>query len=274
MSNVTCTIDEVEPSSAAPAEIGRTKAIIVFANGGDPKATVTPIIARAVPATPSEIRFGGVVAVEDDVVVHANEVVLPLVDRICTLLGVQNTAITVEMVNVGVASSGDRAVKVSGLSAELPLFLAALSARLLLPIPQDVVSTGHIGSSDGDIRLVRNMPAKLRAAVNDHTVTRFVCPSIHADTSMQMIKAGEAEQIKAAMSLADQRLHVLEVEDVVDAIQVVFDEKAIALASLRAGFFGAVPVGDSTTGSAAAAAHYLCQDGRRRFLNALQPAES
>jgi predicted ATP-dependent protease len=37
-------------------------------------------------------------------------------------------------------------VQVSGFSADVPMFLAMLSARLQMPVRQDVVSTGHIAS--------------------------------------------------------------------------------------------------------------------------------
>jgi hypothetical protein len=259
-----------DADSPMTSNIGRAKGIIVFENNGNPKGAITPLIARTVPDSASEIRFAGVVAVTPEVESHANHVVLPLVDSICKLLGVPTSGIVVDMANVDAASSSDLALRVSGLSAELPLFLAVLSARLLLPVPPDMVATGHIGSLDGDIRIVRNLPAKLKAAFIDNAISRFVCPCIRSDTSMAVLKPKELVSIEVAVSAAEQRLAIVQVGDVAEAVRRVFDERDIALASLRSGFFTGKESASGNDSIVERAAGYLAQDGRRRFLNALQ----
>ena len=82
------------------------------------------------------------------------------------------------MVNLDAASITEVGLNISGFSADVPILLAILSASLQMAVPEDIVSTGHIASPDGDIRMVRNLPTKFAAAVEANSIKRFVHPAI------------------------------------------------------------------------------------------------
>jgi len=110
---------------------------------------------------------------------------LPLAESITECLGLPKRPLTLSVVNIGAASAMDLPAHVHGFSADVPIFLALLSTRLGLPVPVDVLCTGHIASSAGDIAAVHGLKVKLLAAMHDRSIRCVVCPAADEDLSLQ-----------------------------------------------------------------------------------------
>jgi len=168
-------------------------------------------------------------------------VVLPIVQRILGRLGLPSKSFEISAVNFAAASSADIGLKVAGFSADVSIFLAVLSAALRMPVPQDLVATGHLASLDGDIRLVRHIPAKVAAAAAEPTLRRFIYPCLDADRSLEVLSPGEQRRAKAAIAGAPDCLRAIPVRSVEDLIRAVFSDETIVLASLKQSFFDPRP---------------------------------
>ena len=181
------------------AIVGRAKTVLVFPNQAAPVATITAILARWTEAAhPEGAVFTGPVRFSEDTRRHIQATVLPLAHRISRLLGLAPGGFEISAVNLAAASQLDLGLEISGFSADLPLFLAVVSARLRVPVPQEVMSTGHIASADGDVRMVQNVPAKLDAARTDRSIRRIILPAPDADASLASLAATERAEVTAA----------------------------------------------------------------------------
>ncbi len=175
-------------TKTAPETTGRAKTVLVFGKGSAAKAVVTAVVAKLRrKSTSRRLTVTGSVAFEPRVIEHLVDTVLPLVDGIMQLLGLPKRSFELSVVNIGAASTANLGVTVSGFSSDTPVFLALVSAGLKMPLRQDVVTTGHIASLDGDIRSVESIPAKLAATAELPDVSRFVYPASDADSSLETL---------------------------------------------------------------------------------------
>ncbi len=131
----------------------------------------------------------------------------------------------------------DKSSEISGYSADVPILLACLSACLQTPISDQIVSTGHIASSDGDIRMVKGLPEKIAAAVNDSSVSTFIYPTIDQDNSLASLSPETKHRIAGEISSAKSELKMIPICHTDDLLKAVFDDELVLLASLRLGFF-------------------------------------
>lgn len=214
--------------------VGRTKMVITSPEGG----VVTTVIARVLNQnTPNRLTFSGQVAFEEKVKTHLYEDVLPIVTEIMVILDIPPTSFDISVVNVGATSSSDLGFDITGFSADVPVFMAMLSAGLDMPVRQDIVFTGHIASPDGDIAQVESLPEKAEAALQDTSITSFVYPSLDKDISLQVIKPIKYESVVAAIRGCRGRIHLIEVRTIADLLEKTLEPAAIVTASLKNGFF-------------------------------------
>jgi len=250
--------------------IGRARTALVFDQGN---AVLSAVIARVRRGRGRKrLTFHGPVLFEPEVVRHLNEAVLPLVDQILVRLGLKERPKSFElsMVNVGAASVADTGIIISGFSADVAIFLALLSAALRMPLPQDLVVTGHIASSGGDIGPVSSIPAKLGAAVENRRISRFICPSPDMDDSLRLLAPEEAENAADALTRAKGRLRIVQVTNVSELMQAVVDEEAMVMAGLLNGFFQLAGSPEPPTSIVEETAHFLAQDNDQRFWRSLE----
>ncbi|MBT3379370.1 MAG: hypothetical protein HN742_26460 [Lentisphaerae bacterium] len=229
--------------------VGRAISVLVLTHTDDAVAATTAIHAEALPGgRRRRLSWTGPVRFECRVRRHVARVVLPIVDAIGHALGLKRGSFELSATNIGAASAIDAGVRVGGMSADLPIFLAILSAYLELPLTDDVVSTGHIASKAGDVRTVGNIPAKLRAAIWAPRHHVFVCPDVDADCSVEALLHGEWEDATAALSEARGDMRVVPVNDLLELLEAVLSPQAVVLAGLRAGFHGhrSTPAGDGS----------------------------
>jgi len=171
-----------------PASVGRAKTALVLSADTCAPAVISAMLARTMTRQErSRLRLVGPAAFSPKVIKHLRAVVLPIVDRIAKELDLPLQDFKLSLVNVGAASSSDVGIQVSGFSADVPVLLALLSAVLQIPVPDDIVFTGHVSSPVGDIAVVKAIPAKLAAAVADKYTRRFVYPSLAADGSLKTL---------------------------------------------------------------------------------------
>ena len=150
----------------------------------------------------------GAGAFSDSAAQHITEIVVPIVDRILEGLRVPRKNFDISLVNLGATAIADIGLKTSGFSADVPAFLALLSAGLSIPLPQDMVTTVHVASTDGDIASVRAIPAKLAATQADPTIRRFVYPATAGDGSLPALSPGALRELEEAIVSAQECLRL------------------------------------------------------------------
>lgn len=109
----------------------------------------------------------GPVSFRESTAAHIEQALLPIVDRTLAALGLPTRGFHISVANLGMAATADIGISISGFSSDVPVLISLLSAALGMPVPGDMVTTGHVASPDGDIAAVRAIPAKLAAAVAD-----------------------------------------------------------------------------------------------------------
>lgn len=258
-------------TKTAPQTTGRAKTVLVFGKGPAAKAVVTAVVAKLRrKSTSSRLTVTGSVAFQPRAIEHLVDTVLPVVDGIMQLLGLPKRSFELSVVNIGAASTANLGVSVSGFSSDAPVFLALVSAGLKMPLRQDVVTTGHIASPDGEIRSVESIPAKLAAAVELPDVSRFLYPASDADSSLETLSPGARQNIADTVAEVCGRLRTIGVRDVGDLLHEITSDEARALGALRSGFFSD-PGGLGQDGSIPGRVAQLLGEGNDlRFWRALE----
>jgi hypothetical protein len=186
------------------------------------------------------------------------------------LLGIPKKNFRLSIVNPGAASINDLGIEVSGYSADVPVFLSMLSALLGIVIADNIVSTGHVASSDGDIAAVKAMPVKISAALEDKTIHCFVYPTLDKDKSMEALSPVEKENTEVAVINAKGRLKMTSVNNAADLVEAFFTDEAIVLSSLQEGFFGIDGSGKHSGNPVSATVKFLAGNNQKRFWDVLE----
>ena len=250
---------------------GRAKTVIVFQRGQTVEAVISTVIASVRRnAGQDRLRFTGVVGFEPKTREHIREIILPLVERILRHLNLEPDGYDLSVVNFGAASAAEVPPTITGFSADVPVFIAFLSASLALEAREDLLSTGHIASPDGDIALVRNIAAKLHAAFLDQSIQYFVYPSIEGDISLDVLTPNEKQNVADAIANTKHKIRPLAVRNVHELLEATLSDEAIVLASLRKGFFEVSLPPESCTDAIGKAAAFLCANNERRFWSCVE----
>ena len=217
--------------------IGRAKTVLVF---NSTKAVISEILAHGMKqqASGKRLCFCGTVKFSDPVRKHIRHTLLPIIDRILEKLKLPQKNFEVSAVNLGAASALDVGVTVSGLSADVPVFIAILSQALRVSISDDFVATGHIASVEGDIGAVKGIPAKVEAAKADDSIRRFIYPNLEKDESLKVLSPNERERSIDSIMAARDSICTQAVGGIGQLVREVFTEESIVLAGLREDFFG------------------------------------
>ncbi len=251
--------------------IGRAKTVLVFGTGSDEVAVVSSAVAHvADDSSEQSLSFKGPVIFDDAVVQHITEVVLPVVNHIFELLKVPQRKFEISVVNLSAASAEDNISRISGFSADVPILLAMLSAGLGIPVPEEIVSTGHIASTDGDIGLVKSIPTKLEAAQEDRTISRFIYPCIRDDSSLKILSPKMREEVAGAIARAKRNIRTAAIRNVADLIKAVFFDEAVVFGSLRQGFFEKDRLSDIGSDRFSEVVRFLSEGNDKRFWSGLE----
>jgi hypothetical protein len=163
-------------------QTGRAKAALVFGSGAEAKAVIATIVVQSrARGSGDRVRFTGRGTFKDQTARHIVDTVLPTVDRICSGVGLRRRRFEISVANTAATAAVDLGIAISGFSADVAILVAMLSAALGIPVPQDVVFTGHLASVEGQFALVKGIPAKLAAAVSDESIRVFIYPAFQTD---------------------------------------------------------------------------------------------
>jgi hypothetical protein len=252
---------------------GRAKAVLVCERGGSETAAIATVVVHVGgDQAGAGVRFGGLVEFETGTRQHLLDIVIPVAFNVCAGLGVPTGPLEMAVTNPGAVSASDLQAEVRGFSADLPVFLAVLSAHLGSPVPEGLVCTGQIVSPDGDIAMVSGMSAKLAAAQADPAIQQFVLPDIDRDASLAALTPRELQRVAGAVASAKERLRVDFAGDVGDLVRAVFDDTDVVLAALRRDYFERPLAPENATNGIGKAVRFLIEQGRAGFWSALEHA--
>ena len=243
---------------------GRTNTVLVFGHGDGATAVISTVVARVREKNRGKrVRFTGPATFEKKTAEHIIEVVLPAADNILKALNIPEKYFDISVVNLDAASIMDIGLNISGYSADVPILLGILSAGLEMAVPEDIVSTGHIASTDGEIRMVKNIPAKLDAAIKAGSIKRFIHPAVAQESPLDSLSPGERQGAADAITRCKRDLMTTAVRDIGELVPAIFSDEQTVLASLREGFYAA-PIPPLTTETARGrAVEFLCQNEKR-----------
>jgi hypothetical protein len=249
-------------------KIGRVKTPPVFCQGQ--KAVISAIIVRGRTGGGKGLRFCGTVTFSEPVKDHIKEIILPIIDNIIGQLGLRPKYFEISALNLGAASGLDVGIEISGYSADTAVLLAMLSYALQIPIGDDLVTTGHIASVEGDISPVKAIPAKLEAAMSDSSIGRFVYPDLEHDMSMKTLSPNERDRSIEAILAARGSLQTTAVRGIGELVREVLAEENIVLASLSRDFFGISITPERSGSPLQDAVSFLADNNEQRFWNMLK----
>ena len=250
---------------------GRANTVLVFGHGDGATAVITTVVVRVREKGGGErVRFTGPATFEKKTADHIMEVVLSAADSILRALNLPEKYFDISVVNLDAASITEVGLNISGFSADVPILLAILSASLQMAVPEDIVSTGHIASPDGDIRMVRNLPTKFAAAVEANSIKRFVHPAIAEESSLDSLFPGERQKTDDALARAKRSIRTIAVHDMGELVRAVFSDEEAALASLRNGFYMASVSTFTAETVVGRAVQFLAQNNEKRFFAILE----
>lgn len=252
-------------------KVGRARTVLVFGEGDAAKAVVCALVARTRRRSGrNRLSFTGAAGFGEDAARHLRQTVLGVAEGICQRLGVCPKYHDLSAVNLAAAASADLGVAISGFSADAAALLAILSAALKLPLPQDLVATAHVASTDGDLRPVASLPVKLAAAADDPGVCRLLTAPLAGDASLAELAPIQRAQIEDALADAKGRLAVADVCDVAELLATACEEEAVVRAALRSGFFDLEDPPDAGGSPLERAAAFLAGDNEGRFWRVLE----
>jgi len=224
----------IPDNSSNTGFVGQANTAFVFGQDCDAHSVISKVVATLRDETNSDrIIFGGAPVFDEKTKAHIVNIILPVVDGVVIRLGLPQRCFAISIVNLEVTSVLEITFTVSGFSADLPVFVALLSAALQIPIPTDFVSTGHIGSLNGDIRMVKGIPAKITSAIKFDNIKTFIHPTIDQDNSLASLSPHEKTIVSDAITKAKRDIETIAVKDIYELVKVVFPEDFIILESLR-----------------------------------------
>ena len=253
--------------------LGRARAVLVSGQGAGAKAVVTTVSARLRRNNSRKrLRGRGPVCFEEELLRHIESTVLPIVDRLASVLTNRRRqpAYDLSITNSGAASVFDRGMRVNGFSADGTVFLALLSPVLGLPVPQWIVCTAHVASPEGELRPVRNMPAKLEAASKEPDLRTFVYAAPDTDQSLRELVPDLAVPLIDVERDAGSALERVSVADVAQLTRMVFDDNAILCGSLKLGYFELAQPLDDDGSIVSRVAALLTEELEQRFWRVLE----
>lgn len=253
----------------AQPEPGHVLALLALGNTADAAAVVTDLAVSCDGCCDGPMLcVGGAAGADQETLQHYEADVLPLLSSMIHTPGLTLPPLCISMTNLGAASVQDRGIFISGFSMDVAFLIAALSAVLGIPTKPGLAASGHIASRHGDVRMVRNLPEKLQAAVASSFVEAVIFPDPEADDSLCTLTPEEMSRISQAVLRAGDMVKMLPVRDVADAACAAFHESDLVLAALKQDYFG---IGSSPEVSASYQ-RLLSHDLSARYWHCLEEA--
>ena len=256
--------------SATP---GRVWTVLIQGAGEMAKAVVSALTARLRRRSGRDrLIFQGPVVPGPHLLQHYRDHVLPVADQILELIWPRKRPkyYEVSIANLGAASSMEVGCSLTGFSADVPVLLALVSAALKIPLPQDILTTGHVASTAGDIRAVHSLPAKLEAVLQEPGIRRFIHPALEADSSLQVLSPVEQDRATRALVQAREQVLTTGVSDISQLFRAVIEEDILVLASLQSDFFAIEDLPGEPGSIIDFCVHFLAGGNEHRFCKSLE----
>lgn len=254
-----------------PSIIGTARTALVFNITGERQAFISSVYANAIEKKSEErITFSGQVELNQECKTNIQKVITNIVDQIMKALHIEAKSYEISITNLGASSSQGIGLEVAGYSAELPIFLAILSASLKIPLPQDRVSTGHLASTKGDIAPVSGIAEKLKACIEEGSITRFVYPYFVKNRSMNAMTPKESKQAREALDMSRSLIGLRPVKDISEAVEYMFTSEDLVLASLRSGYYDSQETDIISDSPIDRTVSYLLNENETRFWHSLE----
>ena len=253
------------------SSIGQAKTVLVFNDGNKKKAVISTVVVRVLDGKDEpRVKFSGPVSFSANTKKHLTDTVVPIAEMVLGYVGIAGKGYEITVANIGAASIFEVGIKISGYSLDMPVFLAILSARLQIPLSDDAVFTGHIGSTGGDIKMVSAIPAKVDAIMGVDFINTLFCPSPHHDQSLTSLTPDKKSRITGALSKAKGKVQVHEVIDISELVEKAFSKEDVVISSLKQGFYQrSVP--ELQKGSISSkAANFFIKNNDNRFWQTLE----
>jgi len=271
VSNLESGVQTLADTGKTSSYAGRAKTVLVFGHGDGSQAVVTTIVAQVrEKGRGKRLRFIGPVTFEKKTVEHITGVAFPAAKSVLKALNLPEKYFDISAVNLDAASIMDIGLNISGFSADVPILLAILSASLQMAVPEDVVSTGHVASPDGDIRMVKNLPAKIEEAIKIKSIKRFIHPAIAPEGPLDSLSPGERQGAVDALTKAKREITTIAVHDISELARAIFSEEQVVLASLKQGFYAAPGSPSDAETASGRVVEFLVQNNGKRFWTALE----
>ena len=250
---------------------GRVNLVLVLGQEQEATAALSTVVVYAFEQKNDErICITGPTTIHEKTAKHLKEMVIPIVDQILETLALPQKNFEICVTNIEVSSINDIGLSISGNSLDVPILIGMISAALEIPINKDILSTGHIASLNGDIRMVSGLQAKLKAAIDSRFVNTFVHPDLDQDGSLDSLSPAKKQRIAGAIAMAKRTLYLTAIRDINDLVRVAFSDEHIVLASLKTGFYETSSPGSNTDSPIGKAARFLCLNNTLRFWKTLE----
>jgi hypothetical protein len=253
-------------------DAGKANTVLLFGDGEKAIAVISAVVTQVHKHERGRpLRYFGPVTFAQKTAVHTEEVVLRAVNSILMPMNLPRPNLDVSVVNLSAASLHDIGSTINGFSGDCSVFESILSATLQMEIPPSIVSTGHIASPAGEIRMVKGLPAKLKAARNSESIETFIYPDPDGDTSMEVLSPTEWEHVEDALLQAKQELRLVPVRGVDELLRAVFSDEEVVMASLKNGYYhGCHSKSQRGTTAVIRAFEYLTSNNEDRFWIVLE----
>lgn len=251
---------------------GEARTVLVFGQ----KAILTVVEAEATDMDPAGttapgdfLKSVGPVQFAPETLDHIRSVVLGIANSILNMLGKPICSFRLSLRNVGANSVQGLGTRIQGLSADLAILIAMLSAALGITVSPTMLFTGPIASMEGQIADAASLDIKIGATRADPSVKILVCPPLDADGSLAALVPDEYERAMRAILASEGRPRIITVGDVAELLYHAFSPDKIVLSSLRKGFYGAPPVEDDPSTPVGRAVRHLVNDNPKSFWHVL-----
>ena len=248
----------------------RVNTVLSSGEGKDVTHVVSSIVARVCEESNERIRFHKRNFFHENTITQAREIILPIIDKILSLLEVPRMCFEIFPIGLDSGSSTMEVQKISEHSADFPIFLVLFAASLEMVIPENFVPFGQITSPNGNIQMIRGLPEEFKIPGKGNLVPTLVHPDINQCLPDKLLPQNQKQKIKDDLTRARRIVRTIAIQDICELLETVFSDEQVVRASLKNGFYQDGFSMPGEEGPCEKAARFLRENNERRFWHVLQ----
>ena len=249
---------------------GCVNTVLTYGRGEDVANEISSIIARVCEESNERIRFSKRDCFHEETITRAREIILPVVDRILSSLEIPQMCFEISLVGLNGSHSANGDQKTYRLSDDFPIFLALLSTRLEMFVPENIVPVGQIISSEGNIQITRGLPDRFEMPGEQNSIPILVHPDVYQFFPDKLLPPDQKQKIEDALIRARRTFRTVAIQDICELLETVFSDEQVVLASLKNGFFQHSFSLPGEKDSCEKAARFFGENNERRFWHVFQ----